>query len=210
MLISRCLNGKSAFAVASFVTAIHSHAFANDTEILNSITTFARSNCEEVNQSGDATSEHIKGEVDAGVSGLLKKFANADGQAEIDRDTIKYSGLIQSELGEALKNVMACKQHVMDLLIPRLLKGPDGGSPNSKPTPPVIPDYSSGWVEGGHHYSTDTYCLPQKEAYEKKYPGFTIEMTRLPEGHRVTGTGPGHMFKHDEYNYSCSFAAVAK
>jgi len=82
--------------------------------------------------------------------------------------------------------------------------------PPPKPTPPTIPDYSSGWVEGGHGFSTDTYCGPQKEAYEKKYPDFRIEMTRHPEGHRVVGTGPLGAFKHDEYNYSCSFAAVAK
>lgn len=178
-------------------------AFADDTQILESISTFAKKNCEEVNQSGDATSKHIKGKVDAGVSGLFKSFASADGQAEIDRDTKKYSGLIQNELAMSLKDVRACKQHVIDLLVPRLLKA-------SQVDPPMIPDYSSGWVEGGHGYSTDTYCIPQKQAYEKKYPGFRIEMTRHPEGHRVNWTGIGGMIKHDEYNYSCSFAAVAK
>ena len=194
-------------AVAAF---IQQPVFADDTQVLDSISAFAKKNCEEVNQSGDATSEQIKGKVDAGVSWLFKNFASADGHAEIERDTKKYSGLVQTALEASLIDVRACKQHVMDLLVPRLLKSSQNDTPTLKPTPPMIPDYSSGWVEGGHGYSTDTYCGPQKEAYEKKYPDFRIEMTRHPEGHRMTGTGPGGMFKHDEYNYSCSFAAVAK
>jgi hypothetical protein len=197
-------------AAIAFATLIQLPAFADDTQVLESISAFAKNNCEEVNQSGDATGEHIKGKVDAGVSGLFKSFASADGQAEIDRDTKKYSGLIQTELASSLKDVRACKQHVIDLLVPRLLKGSQNDSPTLKPTPPMIPDYSSGWVEGGHGYSTNTYCDPQKEAYEKKYPDFIIEMTLHPEDHRVVGTGPLNAFKHDEYNYSCSFAAVAK
>jgi hypothetical protein len=135
------------YAAIAIATIIQQQpTFADDTQVLESISAFAKQNCEEVNQSGDATSENIKGKVDAGVSGLFKTFASADGQAEIDRDTRKYTGLIQNELASSLKDVRACKRHVIDLLVPRLLKGTqtDPPKPRFDTTPPQRVDGALG------------------------------------------------------------------
>ncbi len=78
-------------------------------------------------------------------------------------------------------------------------------SPSPEP-PPQIPDYSSGWVDGGK--STPDYCNPQKAALEKKYPNYRIEMTYLAERHDDNRDKFG--FKHDRYMYGCSFSAHPK
>src|SRR4051812_24483318 len=69
------------------------------------------------------------------------------------------------------------------------------------PSPPKIPDYSTGWIDG-EGKSTPDYCDPRKAALEKQHPDYTIEMTYLPEQHEPNRDTLG--IKHDKYMYSCS------
>ncbi len=73
-----------------------------------------------------------------------------------------------------------------------------------KPSPPIIPIFETGWVDGGHGWSTSTFCEPRKAELEKQYPAFTITWTALPE--QVNKDILGHV----TYKYSCSFVFTAK
>jgi hypothetical protein len=68
--------------------------------------------------------------------------------------------------------------------------------------PPQLPNLSTDWVEGGH--TAQEYCNPQKAAYEKQYPNFTIEMTILGDENRKDFLG------HVTYRFHCAFAAKTK
>jgi hypothetical protein len=77
-----------------------------------------------------------------------------------------------------------------------------GVCPTAKPTPPVIPNYSSPWVDGGH--SAKEYCEPLAEHYREIYPAFNISWRDLGEGRDKVGLG------HAIYRYNCGFEATAK
>jgi len=71
-----------------------------------------------------------------------------------------------------------------------------------KPTPPVIPNYTSPWVDGGH--SAKDYCEPQATHYRAIYPAFNITWRALGEGRDKDWLG------HATYQYNCAFEATSK
>lgn len=79
------------------------------------------------------------------------------------------------------------------------------------PGPPVpqIPQYDSGWVDGGQNKSTKDYCDPQWENYKKLHPDFTIEKIELPEETRKVNKSITELGVQ-QYNYHCKFVAKRK
>jgi hypothetical protein len=72
----------------------------------------------------------------------------------------------------------------------------------AKPTPPVIPSYSSSWVDGGHNVAE--FCEPRAQHYRAIYPAFNIIWRDLGEGRDKVGLG------HAIYQYNCGFEATPK
>lgn len=87
----------------------------------------------------------------------------------------------------------------------------DAHAPPPIPTPtpskvvvetPRLPDLITDWVGRGH--TADEYCNPQKTAYEKQYPGFNIDMTKLADESQK------HFLGHVTYRFHCAFVASPK
>jgi hypothetical protein len=69
--------------------------------------------------------------------------------------------------------------------------------------PPVIPSYTTDWVEGGGGHR---YCEPRLRAWQAQYPNFNITLTG-PDGEHKSYNDP---FKRDVYRYTCIFTASRK
>ncbi|WP_407114750.1 hypothetical protein [Bradyrhizobium sp. LMG 9283] len=85
---------------------------------------------------------------------------------------------------------------------------PDSIKPPGPPVP-QIPEYDSGWVDGGKNRSTRDYCDPQWEIYKKQYPDFTIEKIELPEETRTIDKSITDL-RVQQYKYRCKFVASRK
>lgn len=68
--------------------------------------------------------------------------------------------------------------------------------------PPVLPNYTSPWVDGGHHAAE--YCEPQAQHYQVIHPAFNVTWRALGEGRDKDWRG------HVTYQYNCAFEATAK
>jgi hypothetical protein len=71
-----------------------------------------------------------------------------------------------------------------------------------KSAPPMIPNYTSPWVDGGHNASE--FCGPHAQHYQAIYPAFNVTWRVLGEGRDKDWRG------HVTYQYNCAFEATVK
>ena len=101
-------------------------------------------------------------------------------------------GNVWEGVGNLCKSIGICESAPPPPVVPKTAAGP----------PPLLPNLNTDWVEGGH--TAQEYCNPQKAAYEKQYPNFTIEMTILGDENKKDFLG------HVTYRFHCAFAAKPK
>ena len=106
--------------------------------------------CVAVNLTGTTSTANVKGEVNAQVSGLVKRLAFAGVGLSGARQTQTWSGLLAKDMAEAVHNTNECRQRVFDKLFDRLLPLPirqvssrttlrrvgEGRRPSKAPSPP--------------------------------------------------------------------------
>jgi hypothetical protein len=67
---------------------------------------------------------------------------------------------------------------------------------------PVLPNFVSSRVDGGHGYRE--FCEPVAQTYREQYPDFTITWHEAGDGRDKDWLG------HATYQYTCTFSAAPK
>jgi YARHG domain len=109
-------------------------------QVLDQITNTADKICSVVSNRGEASSEEVKGNVKAQLTGLASKLADigVSGSGAINNEA--YQNVLQQDLAATLRDNAACKLKVFDTLQGKLLKSDAAPPAPITPTAPAVPN----------------------------------------------------------------------